>query len=256
MGDLTFDSAGNLYGVTTNGGQHNRGTVYKLTRSNSGWTESIVDSFGIIYGDPEAGVTLGGDGNLYGTLAYANGSPPCCYGAIYRLERSGSGWTEHILYILGTGGQDDGGYPYSGVVFDSAGNLYGATTTYGANGGGTVFELSLSGSGWSYSVLYSLAGGIRGPGPYGTLMFDQSGNLYGTTVAGGANMLGNVFKLSRSGDSWSYTSVYDFNDPSVAGYPYSNVVFDAGGNLYGTFSLGGALGSCQQGCGGVWEITP
>ena len=72
-------------------------------------------------------------------------------------------------------------------------------------------------------------------------MFDQSESLYGTTVAGGAYMLGNVFKLSQSGGGWIYTSVHDFNDASVAGYPYCNVVFDAAGNLYGTLTLGGGL---------------
>ncbi len=251
VGDLTFDSAGNLYGVTTYGGQHDVGTVYELTPSNGGWIETILDSFGIIYHSPEAGVTFGSDGNLYGTLTYANGNPPCCYGAIYALTRSGTGWTENILYVLGTGGQDDGSHPFSGVTFDGAGNLYGATTDLGANNGGTVFGLSPSGSGWLYSVLYSFTGTSGGHGPYGTLTFDRSGNICGTTGADGAFLLGNVFKLTPSGNGWTYTSLHDFAGGDDGAYPDSNVVFDASGNLYGTVSYGG-----QGARGGVWEITP
>jgi uncharacterized repeat protein (TIGR03803 family) len=247
VGDLTFDPAGNLYGVTTYGGQHDDGTVYELSPSNGGWTETIIDSFGIIYHTPEAGVTFGADGNLYGTLAYADGNPPCCYGAIYALDRSGAGWTENILYVLGVGGTNDGGYPYAGVIFGSAGNLYGATTELGTNNSGTVFELSRSGNGWSYSVLYSFTGN---QGSYANLTFDQSGNLYGTTAADGEYRLGSVFKLGSSANGWTYSSLHDF-DRTDGAHPESNMVFDTNGNLYGTVSGGG-----QGGDGGVWEVTP
>jgi uncharacterized repeat protein (TIGR03803 family) len=133
------------------------------------------------------------------------------------------------------------------VILDSVGNLYGATTGLGANDSGTIFELSRSSNGWSYSVLYSFTGN---QGPYANLTFDQSGNLYGTTVADGENRFGSVFKLGPSANGWTYTSLHDFDRPDGA-HPESNVVFDTNGNLYGTVSGGG-----QGDDGGVWEVTP
>ena len=149
----------------------------------------------------------------------------------------------------------DGSAPLSGLILDAAGNLYGATSSYGANGGGTVFEISPSNGGWSYSVLYNLPGSCCYAGPGANLVFDQSGNLYGTTFAEGADNLGSVFQLTPGGGGWTYTSLYDFNDPYTAAYPVSNVVFDSSGNLYGTTVNGGPPYYCGYGCGTVWEIS-
>jgi uncharacterized repeat protein (TIGR03803 family) len=87
-------------------------------------------------------------------------------------------------------------------------------------------------------------------------VFDQTGNLYGTTAADGAHQLGSVFKLTHGSNGWTYTSLYDFNDAGIAAGPISNVIFDTSGNLYGTYSIGYRPAYCSEGCGGVWEITP
>ena len=130
------------------------------------------------------------------------------------------------------------------------------------NGGGTVFELSPSGNGWTFQVLYSFTGNAgcpqqQGCGPITALMMDGAGSLYGTTLEQGAFNFGTVFKLTNNNGSWTYTDLHDFTNGTDGGYPVSQVVMDANGNLYGTASQGGSGTACgTAGCGTVWEITP
>jgi|SRR5271157_220116 len=244
LGDVLFDQAGNIYGTTGAGGSYDSGTVYELKPSGSGWTESVLFSFNFVDGvAPSSGVLFDNAGNLDGTT---EGGGSGYLGTVFQLVPSNGGWTNYILYSFQNG--NDGGYPGAGLIFDQSGNLYGATSTGGTGGGGTVFKLTPYGS--SYSLVYSFTGGfVCGPG---TLVMDGAGNLYGTTYCDGANNLGSVFKLTpSSGNNWTYTSLHDFTGGSDGGSPISNVVFDTSGNLYGTASAGGS-----QGLGVVWEITP
>jgi len=141
--------------------------------------------------------------------------------------------------------------PEGGLIIDSSGNLYGTTTNGGSGGGGTVFELSPAMGGWTYNVVYSFTG-CTGCGPLGKLVMDAAGNLYGTTNADGANGKGSVFELTpEGGGTWTYTSLHDFTGGGDGAYPWSNLVLDASGNLYGTASAGGT-----KGAGVVFEITP
>ncbi len=246
LGDVTFDPAGNMYGTTYSGG-NDYGIVYELKPSGGSWTENVIQSFG--YGDgayPYSRVILDSAGNLYGTTwgGGANGD-----GTVFELTFSGSGWTDAVLYSFQTA--SDGGNPYAGLIFDSSGNLYGATSSGGSGGGGTVFKLTPSNNGtWTYSLIYSFTG-ANDCGPQNSLVMDQAGHLYGTTYCDGANSLGNVFKLTPSGNGWTYTSLHDFTGGSDGEIPFCSVAFDASGNLYGTAVTGGA-----QGAGTVWEITP
>ncbi len=126
-------------------------------------------------------------------------------------------------------------------------------------GGGTVFEFTPSGGGGTYTTLYSFAGTGLYNGPRADLTMDAVGNLYGTTYGDGTHGFGNVFKLTHSNGSWTYTSLHDFTGGNDGAYPVSSVAVDAAGNLYGTASAGGSsVGQCNQrlGCGVVWEITP
>ncbi len=248
-GDVVFDESGNLYGTTRNGGAHLQGAVYELTPTGRSWTEKVLYSFA---GTPDGASPLSGPlldqaGNLYGTTSAggANG-----YGTLYQLKASASGWTENVIASF-QGDGSDGLTPSAGVIFDSAGHLYGATVSGGSGGGGTVFELStLSGGGWNLSTLYSLAGPALG-GPFRSLVRDSAGNLYGTTSGDGANQWGSVFKLTRSENGWIYTSLHDFTSAADGGTPYGGLAFDSKGNLYGTASAGGTYGE-----GVVFEITP
>jgi uncharacterized repeat protein (TIGR03803 family) len=132
---------------------------------------------------------------------------------------------------------------------DQAGNLYGTTITGGANGGGTVFELSPNGGGFNYSLLYSFAGGTS-CGPSAELAFDSAGNLWGTTFCDGAFNFGNVFKLTNNGGSWTYSSIHDFANGTDGKNPISNVTFNSAGKIFGTTSIGGMFAG-----GNVWQIS-
>ena len=243
LGALLFDEQGNVDGVTGAGSLRNGGTVYQLN-SQIDYMENILFH---PYGYPGSGVNMDHSGNLYGSTFIGMEGP----GTIYELTPSGPNWISMQLH--GFSGRNDGAYPLAGVILDSAGNLYGATTAEGSGGGGTVFELSPSNGGWSYSVLYSFTGpgnGFGVVGPIGNLVMDAAGNLYGTTFFDGAFAAGAVFKLTHSGGNWSYSSLHDFTNGSDGGFPYSNLVLDANGTIYGTASEGGAFGA-----GVVFQIS-
>ncbi len=259
--DIIFDAAGNLYGTAYNGGTGSCtggcGVVYKLTPSNGSWTESVLYNFaqGGDAQHPWGGVTFDSSGSLYGTTVYggAHGA-----GAVYKLTPSGSGWTETVVYSFTGGG--DGANPYAGLIFDQAGNLYGATASGGATNGGTAFQLTPSGSGWTFNLLYTFAGssGQFAAGPVANLVFDSAGNLYGTTHGGGVYNAGSAFKLTPASGSWKYTSLHDFTDGVDGGYPRCSLIFDKNGNMYGTAAYGGTgnPADCSGACGVVFEITP
>jgi uncharacterized repeat protein (TIGR03803 family) len=181
------------------------------------------------------------------------------------MPQAGGFWTEKVLHNFSNTGPD-GAEPVAGVIFDSAGNLYGTTLYGGVNrthGGyvGVVFELTPSGGGWIEKILYSFAQSkYDAAGPWGSLIFDSAGNLYGTTTSGGRYFGdGTVFELSpQAGGSWTETILHSFSDAERDGYhPYCNLIFDSAGNLYGTTSQGGAYGQGSGFVGGtVFELTP
>ena len=161
------------------------------------------------------------------------------------MTPSGSGWVENTLYSFNR--QGNSGYePLNGLIFDSQGNLYGGTPTGGAGGAGTAFQLTPSGSGWSFNLLYSFFGGESGPA--GSLLMDGAGNLYGTAYSLYTNGL--IYKLTPSNGSWIYTVLHQFKGQDGRG-PNGAIIMDAEGNLYGTTFAGGAYD-----WGVVWEITP
>ncbi len=138
------------------------------------------------------------------------------------------------------------------MVFDASGNLYGATSAGGVNGGGVAFELSPSGGGWTYKAIYSFSGQpTQFEGPQESLVLDAAGNLYGATFSEGAFGGGNVFKLTPSHGSWVYSSVYDFTGGSDGHLPSGAPVLDPSGRIYGMTTYGGA-----HGYGVVYEIAP
>ena len=172
----------------------------------------------------------------------------------FSKRRAPGKWTESVIYNFA--GSSDGANPVAGLTFDSAGDLYGTTYSGGANGWGTVFKLSPSGSGWTKTVIYNFQNANDGRAPTGGVIFDQVGNLYGGTVFGGANSGGVVYELSPSGGNWTLTTLYSFS--GVAG-PYNNLTFDASGNLYGTTyrdgaDLAGSVFKLTQ-SGGNWTFT-
>src|ERR1700722_2974013 len=223
--------------------------------------ETILHSFGSSTPDgivPEADLIIDSSGNLYGTAVQGGtgscpGGPVC--GNVFELSpKAGGGWTEKILHQFTNNGKD-GYQPRTALVMDSAGNLYGTTAAGGAHGFGTVFELTPKAGGlWIEKVLFSFylqTGGL----PYGGLILDAAGNLYGTTSDGGSyhNTCGTVFELKHSSAGvWTQKVLHVFNLDGVDGCsPEANLIFDTAGNLYGTTIYGG-----NGGGGTVFELTP
>jgi uncharacterized repeat protein (TIGR03803 family) len=249
--DPVFDAAGNLYGTTYQGGSQDGGSVFQLANSGGGWKETILYSFAGSDGlYPESGVILDAAGNVYGTTSsggmYGNGS-------VYKLTPSGGGWTLTTLYDF-PNASNDGSNPIAPLLLDSAGNLYGTASAAGPAGFGTVFELSPSGGGWTYTVLYSFpADGY----PQGNLVMDSAGSLYGVAGGCGSYKDGCVWKLTRSGNGWSFTDLYNFTGRGDGSFPVGGPAFDTKGDLYGTTLYGGLQSAAYpHGCGVEWELTP
>lgn len=192
---LVLDAAGNVYGTTSEGGVNGApcladyflgcGMVFKL---GSTGTETVLYTFtgGADGRNPLAGLVLDASGNLYGT-GVAGG--PSDQGVVFKLDTAGN---ETVLY--GFTASNDGHYPESTLIFDHADNLYGTTTSGGASGFGTMFELDTTGK---ETLLYSFTGGADGATPYaGLTLDDNTGILYGTTSAGGASNFGTVFEIT------------------------------------------------------------
>lgn len=238
-------------------------TATRVSAQETTHTYSVLYSFtgGADGGFPDAGLIADGAGNLYGTTHFggssscANGSIGC--GVVFKLDPLGN---ETLLHTF-TGGAD-GNEPSAALVRDAAGNLYG-TTPYGGNTGGNcssslcgvVFKLDPLGN---ETVLYSFTLGADGGYPWGGVIRDASGNLYGTTVFGGAYGYGVVFKLDPLGNE---TVLYSFTHGADGAFPYSGLIRDGAGNLYGTTSQGGnTSNSCPNGgsfgCGVVFELDP
>jgi len=297
-GSLIMDANGNLYGTTQNGGTGGGyGTVFELSTSPSGWTETVLLSFGIgganPCGAPFYGVIMDSKGNLYG----ATSGTGWCYGIVFELSLSSGTWTENTIAsgfygelgspalvmdaerdIFGdvdngnvdeafelpsngkggwgnltvihnfTGGKD-GSEARGAQVLDNAGNVYGTTVEGGTKNYGTVYRLTPGKKGWKEEILYSFKGGKHGSAPFGGVVLDAAGNIYGTTYEGGKYGFGTVFEIEALGKNvYTQKILANFNGTDGA-YPYSSLIFDNSGNLYGT-----TYGYYESGT--VFEVTP
>jgi uncharacterized repeat protein (TIGR03803 family) len=247
---LTIDSSGNLYGTTQIGGPSNAGTVFEMTPSGGGWTETVLWALSGVDGtSPLAGVVFDTAGNIYGT-GYGGGL--FGGGTVFRLTpSSGGGWTGATIFSFT--GCDNGCYPYS-VVFDSVGNLYGTTQRCGADEVGTVFKLTPTVGQWKMSVLHTFTGAADGAYPNSGLIFDSAGNLWGTTEYGGSFGDGTVFRLNppSSGSRWK-ESEYSFMGGSDGAYPVAGITFR--NSSFGTLAFGGASSGGTNNLGVVYQIS-
>jgi uncharacterized repeat protein (TIGR03803 family) len=224
-------------------------------------TENILYSFDSLArgSQPNGALTADSAGNLYGGTFYGGSNGD---GLVFKLApNSSGGWAETVLYNFGPSPHPSA--PSGPFIFDAAGNLYGTSAMGGKDGLGTVFELSPNADGsWTEHTLYAFAGKTDGSVPNGGLVFDQAGNLYGTTSNGGGlgrNLCidegcGVVFKLTPgSGGKWTESAIFAFDGEGDGSMPVGGLVIDAAGNLYGATTHGGQ--GTGEGDGVVFELT-
>jgi len=164
---------------------------------------------------------------------------------------NGSAWSENVLYSFAN--QPDGCEPAASVIFDSSGNLYGTAGAGGTNFNGIIFELSppvSQGGNWTETIIDNIQ---KGQYPAGTLAFDKTGNLYGTT-----ELIGTVLELQHSTTGWTEVILHSFRaiGTSDGFWPTDRLTMDGKGNLYGTTLVGGGSANCSGGCGTVYEVIP
>ena len=229
---LIADADGNLYGTTFYDGKSGYGTVFKMDTKNK---VTVLYSFA---GPPDAAnpsgpLLMDKSGNLYGTTVWGGASNQ---GTVFKLTSTGD---ESVLYSF-AGYPSDGSNPEGGVIRDPNGNLYGTTDQGGQGAGcggypygcGILFELDPAGD---ETILHTFNGEGDGAHPWAGVVRDSAGNLYGTTVDGGAAGLGTIFKFDTAG---TFTLLHSFAATDGA-YPYGGVIRDAKGNLYGAAYEGG-----------------
>ena len=242
---VTVGPAGVLYG-TADGGTGDAGTVFRLSPHGSSFIFSPLYEFtgGSDGSGPGGGVVIGPNGALYGTTTYGGGDD---YGTVFELRPPPTFcrailcyWNETVLYDFGP--PPDGRYPggFENLAFDQAGNIYGTTLgggmyVGGGNNGGTTFELTPSGGGYTESIIHSFGSGTDGVGPYAGVVLDTAGNVYGTTPNGGTDGGGAVYQLMPSNGGWLENVLVNFNGTNGS-EPYGNLIIDGSGNLYGSAS--------------------
>jgi uncharacterized repeat protein (TIGR03803 family) len=251
-GGVSFDRHGNLDGTTVAGGSGGScssdgcGIVFQLTPQ----TENVLHNFsaGSDGFGPGGGVVFDPSGNLYGMTPDGGAHSQ---GTIYEVWRAGHQWHEKVIHAF-TGGTDGGIGSLGLLLRDAAGNLYGVAEIGGAHGDGTVFKLRVtSRKRWKLTTLYAFTGSLDGDSPYGGLVADAAGDLYGTTYYGGADGQGTVFELAaRTHGRYRERVLYSFQGGSDGSSPTATLVFQ-NGELYGTTSAGG--GSC--GCGTIFKVN-
>jgi len=266
--NLTLGDAGKIYGTTVAGGGAQQlcsegcGTVFALTRDAQGkWSEKVIHRFKPEQGDgagPYGALILDASGTLYGTTSQGGtGSCNGGCGTVFEMT-SGKGkqWTEQVLYSFAGGG--DGSWLYGGLLMNAKGDtMYGTTGEGGQYGNGTIFQIALSGGTWTKTTLYNFRGyptDGETPGD-SSLIFDNVGNLYGTTAYGGTHACGccgcgTVFELHSSNGHWSERILHDFSGEKDDRYPFGPIL-GGNGHLYGTTS-----GQINGQTGTVFELIP
>jgi uncharacterized repeat protein (TIGR03803 family) len=260
---LTINASGHIYGTAFAGGANGYGTVFSLHNHEGNW--ALRPLYPFVGGNdgegPDARVTIGPDGALYGSTSAGGGGP--CYpsngytgcGTVFSLSPPARApatalysWTPTILYSFSG---SDGEYPQGDLTFDQAGDIYGTTVDGGSAGWGLIYSLTPADGGWTQNILYQAQGDGDGELPWGGVVFDQSGNLYGVFGQNGPYGFGAVYELTPSGSGWSESTIHGFTFLGADGaIPQAGLILDSSGNLYGT-TVHSLLGG-----GSVFEMVP
>jgi len=252
FGSLAADSAGNFYGVATGGGDSGDGTLFEIARNGTSFDFERLYSFsgGADGGVPVGGLAIDDAGNLYGTTARGGAGG---VGTVFEWKAAEAALTTLYAFSAPSSGFNaDGALPEAPLLRDASGDLFGTTAAGGPAGAGVVFSLVPEGPGYVFSVLHAFSGGEDQTTPVAGLASDPSGNLFGTTSGDiGINLYGTVFELQRNGRSYVYRTIHTFEDVDDGATPYSTLVVDGAGNLFGTAAGGGPGNS-----GTLFELVP
>lgn len=258
-GNLASDANGDLFGTTFSGGAYGEGTVFEIVNTPGGYavTPIILFSFDYSHGAyPISGLIIDTDGNLFGTTE--SGGAFGSYGTVFEIANTSSGYANTPTTLVSFDGAD-GAFPQSSLIADANGDLFGTTSGGGAFGEGTVFEIATTKGGYASTPITLVSfddydGGV----PIGRLIADSNGDLFGTTFVGGASYSGpgtigdgTVFEIVNTGSGYDPVpeTLVSFDGTNGAG-PYSGLITDANGDLFGTTGFGGSFGY-----GTVFEIA-
>ena len=236
------------------------GVFFTAVKGKGGYVQTYIYPFRNGPPDgatPNAGVTLDAHGNVFGTTTFGGAAGK---GAVFELTPNASGFSETLVYSFLGVKKQDGANPYSQLLIDSAGNIYGTTANGGigkscTGGCGTVFKLTPGTSGYTETILHAFTGPKDGHNPYAGLIADSGGAIYGTTTFGGTANFGTVFKLTPSGSTYTESILYNFAGGADGAQPLAGLTAGAKGVLYGT-TYNGANTACSGGCGTVFSLTP
>lgn len=252
LAGLVRDAAGNLYGTTEIGGDHQDGVVFELSPTGDTWSHKVLHSFCYSCGDgafPMASLILDISGNLYGTTASKGPDNRC--GTVFRLspDARGGNWKEKILHVFScqTSGQATSALDYqgkeTGAPYDGVSLLYGTTESGGVNGG-TAYSLVPDGGNWKHTVVYEFCRNGNnncpdGRWPQSDLIMDRSGSIYGMTSLGGSNDAGIIYQLhpGKGARHWRQTVLYNFcqvENCTDGSAPVGALVMNQKGDLFGT----------------------
>ena len=256
---LIADAAGNLFGTTYQGGTYGDGTVFEVAKTAGGYasTPTTLISFdGKAGAQPNGSLIFDAAGNLFGTAVSGGETGD---GTVFEIAKTGGGHAKEPILLVsfnGTNGRD----PTGSLIADAVGNLFGTTALGGANGYGTVFEITKTAGHYASTPTTLVSfNGTNGQSPTGSLIADGAGNLFGMTYAGGAygygpygNGYGTVFEIAKTAGGYASTptTVLNFTDSPDGANPLGGLIADTAGNLFGTTTLGGANGG-----GTVFELS-
>ena len=249
--DLAMDASGALYGVA-GGGSAGYGAVYKLTPSGSSYQETVLYNFqgGIDGEGPSGKLLIGARGAIFGTTQGGGASSGLGCGTVYRLRLANGVYHKTTLFSF-TDCTSMGSTPYSGVITDRTGALYGTTYQGGQSGYGTVFKLTPTGQVYTETVLHSFAGGTDGESPWSSVVEGMHGSLFGTTIDGGEGYRGVVYEMAKVGSSYTEKVLHTFKGGKDGENPVAPLIIGTSGILYGTTLSGGS-----QGGGTAFSLTP
>jgi uncharacterized repeat protein (TIGR03803 family) len=266
---LVLDANGDLFGTTSTGDGSSPDSVFEIVKTGNSYasTPTILVGLGPNY-DPLGSLLIDANGNLFGTTSFSLLTPDGLgfftdSGAVFEIAKAGTTYasTSNVLYsFTPVDGQNNpppppnviGAHPAGNLIADANGDLFGTTTQGGANGAGTVFEIVKTGTSYaSTPTVLATFTGANGADPQSGLTADANGDLFGTTYSGGANNLGTVFEIVKTGATYASTptTLLSFSGGNGAN-PYAGLIADANGDLFGTTKIGGA-----NNLGTVFEIV-